>query len=91
MASGVSDKPSSLSFLIFFFPLLSIVSLAYKCCIRHLHSYRAVLYCGAFHRIHGLVRGSGALRRGENDVLTGSLVGNHDREGTLEPTSMIKK
>lgn len=78
MASGVSGN--HLAFLFFFDRVWPI------CCIRH--SYRAVLYCGAFHRIHRLLRGSGALRRGEKEVLTGSLVEKHDREGTMEPASI---
>jgi hypothetical protein len=90
MASGVSDNPSSLSFLNFFFPSFDRVSGWPEMLYSGLHSYRAVLYCGAFHRIHRLVRGSGALRRGEKEVLTGHLAGNHDREETLPASIGIK-
>ncbi|KAI0255609.1 hypothetical protein BJV78DRAFT_687941 [Lactifluus subvellereus] len=40
----------------------------------------AVLYCGAFHRIHCLLLGSGALQRGRRKcVLPGYVIGKHDR------------
>ncbi|KAH9963757.1 hypothetical protein BC827DRAFT_1154258 [Russula dissimulans] len=47
----------------------------------------AVLYCGAFHRIHCLLSGSGALwGGGGREVLPGSLASGK-RDGTLEPVS----
>ena len=86
MVSGVSRNPPS------YFPVVFFSDRVWPDCRCFLHSYRAILYCGAFHRMHRLLRGSGALRRGEMDVLTGSLDGKHDREGTLEAASVgLKK
>ena len=93
MASRVSHNPLPVPFPIRVLPDCSNSHFS----IVTIRLSRAVLYCGAFHRMHCLLRyGSGATqtgvlqaRGGGKEVLTGKRGG---RDGCLEPvTNMPKK